>query len=143
VSDHPEPRHKLTIKIGDALRTIQGYTMEEFKLARAEAYDDLAEDLDLIAKAKAVGASATVVNTSVPASTPAPATPSFAPPAVTPSFTSTSSPQCQHGPRTARSGTSAKGPWKAWMCPTPKGTPDQCEAIWVKRGTPEWNAFPV
>lgn len=143
MSDHPEPRHKLTIKIGDALRTIQGYTMEEFKLARAEAYDDLAEDLDLIAKAKAVGASATVVNTSVPAATPAPTTPSFAPPAVTPSFTSTTSPQCQHGPRTARSGTSAKGPWKAWMCPTPKGTPDQCEAIWVKRGTPEWNAFPV
>lgn len=143
MSDHPEPRHKLTIKIGDALRTIQGYTMEEFKLARAEAYDDLAEDLDLIAKAKAVGASATVVNTSVPASTPAPATPSFAPPAATPSFVTSEVPSCVHGTRVARSGTSAKGPWRSYMCPTPKGTPDQCDPIFLKRNSPEWNAFPV
>jgi hypothetical protein len=25
-----------------------------------------------------------------------------------------------------------KGPWKAWMCPSPKGTPDQCEPQFIR-----------
>ena len=132
-----EPRHKLTIKIGDALRTIQGYTMEESKLARAEAYDDLAEDLDLINQAKAVGAAGAVVAASATA-TPAPAVPTFAPPA-----DASLPPSCQHGPRTPKSGSGAKGPWRAWMCPTPKGTHDQCQPMWVQRGSAEWSAFPA
>ena len=49
--------------------------------------------------------------------------------------------QCIHGPMTKREGSSAKGPWKAFMCPTPKGTPDQCDAVFIKRGTPEWSTF--
>lgn len=49
--------------------------------------------------------------------------------------------ECKHGPMTKREGASAKGPWKAYMCPTPKGTPDQCEANFLRRGTPEWNNF--
>lgn len=40
-------------------------------------------------------------------------------------------PTCLHGPRVFRSGTSAKGPWSAWFCPTPKGAPDQCKATWA------------
>lgn len=48
---------------------------------------------------------------------------------------------CKHGPMTKRQGTSAKGPWKAYMCPTPKGTPDQCEATFLKRNEPEWSTF--
>lgn len=40
--------------------------------------------------------------------------------------------ECKHGGMTLRSGTGAKGPWKAWMCPAPKGTPDQCEPIWIR-----------
>lgn len=52
-------------------------------------------------------------------------------------------PACAHGPRVAKSGQSAKGPWRAWMCNTPKGTPGQCEPVWVKQGTPEWNGFPA
>ena len=132
-----EPRHKLTIKIGDALRTIQGYTMEEFKLARAEAYDDLAEDLDLIQQAKAVSA-AGAVTTALTTIAPAPSVPSFAPPA-----DAATPPSCQHGPRTPKSGSGAKGPWRAWMCPTPKGTYDQCQPMWVQRGTAEWSAFPA
>lgn len=48
---------------------------------------------------------------------------------------------CKHGPMTKRQGTSAKGPWKAYMCPTPKGTPDQCEATFLKRNDPEWSTF--
>ena len=49
--------------------------------------------------------------------------------------------ECMHGPMTRREGAGAKGPWKGFMCPTPKGTPDQCEPVFVKRGTPEWNNF--
>lgn len=40
--------------------------------------------------------------------------------------------QCKHGPMKLRTGAGAKGPWKAWMCPSPKGTPDQCEPIWIR-----------
>lgn len=49
--------------------------------------------------------------------------------------------ECIHGPMTKREGSSDKGPWKAYMCPTPKGTPNQCKAIFLKRGTAEWNNF--
>ena len=48
---------------------------------------------------------------------------------------------CSHGVMVKRTGESEKGPWRAFFCPTPKGTPDQCKAIFVKRGTPEWAAF--
>lgn len=41
-------------------------------------------------------------------------------------------PSCIHGQRTYRSGTGRKGAWQAWMCPTPKGTPGQCEPEWIK-----------
>lgn len=49
--------------------------------------------------------------------------------------------ECKHGPMTKREGSGAKGPWKGYMCPSPKGTPDQCPPDFVKRGTPEWNNF--
>jgi hypothetical protein len=48
---------------------------------------------------------------------------------------------CKHGPMTKRSGSSPKGPWKGYMCPTPKGTPDQCEPTFLKRNEPEWSTF--
>lgn len=37
-------------------------------------------------------------------------------------------PLCKHGPREYV----AKANWKAWMCPSPKGTPDKCDPEWVK-----------
>ena len=40
--------------------------------------------------------------------------------------------QCKHGAMNFRTGANAKGKWQAWMCPSPKGTPDQCEPIWVR-----------
>ena len=40
--------------------------------------------------------------------------------------------QCKHGAMTLKTGTSAKGPWKAWMCPAPKGATDKCEPIWIR-----------
>ena len=48
---------------------------------------------------------------------------------------------CKHGSMTPRTGSGAKGPWKAYMCPSPKGTPDQCEPEWLRRGEPAWNSF--
>jgi hypothetical protein len=48
---------------------------------------------------------------------------------------------CKHGIMTPRTGSGAKGPWKAYMCPSAKGTPDQCEPVWLRRNDPEWNAF--
>lgn len=48
---------------------------------------------------------------------------------------------CMHGPMTKREGTGAKGPWKGYMCPTPKGTPGQCEPVWLRRNDPEWSTF--
>lgn len=61
-----------------------------------------------------------------------------------PTQTSTVAPAgktCKHGVMSQRSGSGAKGPWKAYMCPSPKGTPDQCDPVWIRRGDPDWNAF--
>lgn len=65
-------------------------------------------------------------------------------PVATQTFTPSTAPtgrSCKHGPMTKRSGASAKGPWKGYMCPTPKGTPDQCEPTFLKRNDPEWSTF--
>jgi len=39
---------------------------------------------------------------------------------------------CKHGAMVFKSGTSTKGPWKGWMCPTPKGAPDKCDTVWIR-----------
>jgi hypothetical protein len=39
---------------------------------------------------------------------------------------------CKHGEMTFRTGQSAKGPWKGYFCPSPKGTPDQCEPQFIR-----------
>ena len=41
-------------------------------------------------------------------------------------------PQCSHGTMQLRTGTSAKGPWKGWMCAAPKGVAPKCDTIWVR-----------
>jgi hypothetical protein len=42
-------------------------------------------------------------------------------------------PQCKHGPMNYRSGVNASGKaWKGWMCGAPKGTPNQCDTVWVR-----------
>ena len=146
-----EPTHKLTVKVGDALRTIQGYTLDEFLLARAELIDHLAGDIEAVQLAKGVGAAAPLVvapatGNPAPAVAAAPAATGWDVPAASapaPSFASAAIPSCQHGPRTPRGGVGAKGPWKAWFCPTPKGTPGQCDAVWVQKNTPEWSQFPA
>lgn len=39
---------------------------------------------------------------------------------------------CRHGEMAFRSGTSAKGPWKGYMCAAPKGALDKCDTIWIR-----------
>ena len=39
---------------------------------------------------------------------------------------------CRHGEMAFRSGTSAKGPWKGYMCAAPKGAVDKCDTIWIR-----------
>lgn len=39
---------------------------------------------------------------------------------------------CKHGEMTFRTGQSAKGPWKGYFCPSPKGTADQCEPQFIR-----------
>jgi hypothetical protein len=41
---------------------------------------------------------------------------------------------CRHGVMNLRTGTSARGPWKGYMCAAPQGTPkeDKCETIWIR-----------
>ena len=141
-----EPRHKMTVKVADALRTIQGYSMDEYRAARDELIDDLAKDLEAVQLAKAIGNAAPLAQGAPVVEATATATPAPAwgeAPTPSASFTQATVPSCQHGPRTAKSGSSAKGPWKGWMCPAPKGDPTQCPPQWVTRGTPEFNNFPA
>ena len=48
---------------------------------------------------------------------------------------------CSHGVMTPRSGSGAKGPWKGYFCPTPKGTADQCSPIFIQRNDPAWSSI--
>jgi hypothetical protein len=52
-----------------------------------------------------------------------------------------SSRTCGHGTMTPRTGSGAKGPWKGYFCPSPKGTPDQCSPVFIQRNDPAWNTF--
>ena len=63
------------------------------------------------------------------------------PVAAPPTFAVAAVRTCAHGAMTARSGQSARGPWKAYMCPTPKGTPDQCKAQFIDSKSPEFASF--
>jgi hypothetical protein len=53
----------------------------------------------------------------------------------------TASRSCIHGVMTKREGVGPYGPYKAYMCPTAKGTPDQCKAIYLKANDPDYATF--
>jgi len=56
------------------------------------------------------------------------ATPIQAAPAAAPAGGNT----CRHGVMALREGTSARGPWKGYMCAAPKGATDKCDTIWIR-----------
>lgn len=39
---------------------------------------------------------------------------------------------CKHGAMTYKTGSKGGRTWKAFMCPTPKGAPDQCDPQWIR-----------
>lgn len=138
-------------KLG-SLVTLRGDTPEEFINRVAEA-DGLGFALaiqafeDLVVNAP-VDVIQTVVDTlgaTVISETPIPAAPAFQPVAppvpTTVAGAGTANRQCAHGVMTKREGQGPYGPYKAFMCPTPKGTPDQCKAIYLKSKDPEWLTF--
>jgi hypothetical protein len=59
---------------------------------------------------------------------------SSAPPAGAVSAPGGESRTCAHGEMSFKSGVGASNgkPWKAFMCPTPKGTPGQCPPEWIR-----------
>lgn len=39
---------------------------------------------------------------------------------------------CAHGVRVYKNGQGQKGPWAAWMCALPKGSPGACDPEWIR-----------
>jgi hypothetical protein len=52
--------------------------------------------------------------------------------AAAPAVVEGQAPTCSHGNMTYRTGTSARGPWRAWMCSAPKGAVDKCDPIFLR-----------
>jgi hypothetical protein len=63
------------------------------------------------------------------------------PPAGTTPSTGIGNKNCIHGTMIKRTGNGAKGEWRAYFCPTPKGTEGQCNAVFAKQGSAEWQSF--
>jgi hypothetical protein len=143
-----EPKHKLTVKVLGELRTIQGDTYEEFVEERDKALAGIQGDVEFVNLVRAASNAAPLVTggdtiAPAPVAAPAPSASWDAPAAIPTTFGAAATQMCDHGPMTARTGVGAKGPWRGWFCPTPKGTPGQCKAQFVNRGTAEWNNFPA
>lgn len=142
-----EAKYSFTTKINGDLFTIRGDSFDEFHTNVATAGLNISTFINDVAVLQAAGHAAPLVNTDVPAQPAAPewatGKPAWQTSAPPPAAAAASVPQCQHGPRNAKKGSSAKGEWRAWMCPTPKGTPGQCEPQWVQKNSAEWAGFPA
>lgn len=86
-----------------------------------------------VAESKPVTAPVPAGGGSTAVAAPAAASPSAPPPGAT-GAPSGETRQCQHGEMQFRSGVGKSNGkvWQAFMCPTPKGTPGQCEAEWLR-----------
>lgn len=65
----------------------------------------------------------------------------FAPKAPPAGGVSTGGKTCVHGAMVKRTGNGAKGEWRGFFCPTPKGTEGQCAPAFAKQGSAEWQSF--
>lgn len=82
-----------------------------------------------------------ISETPVPVQAPAAVFAPVAPPSGVGATVGTASRACIHGEMTKREGEGPYGHYKAFMCPTPKGTPDQCKAIYLKKNEPDYITF--
>jgi hypothetical protein len=124
----PETKYQVNFKSGDALINIYATTAEELE-AQLTVLQDTAELIKTTAVA--LGGSAPVANVAYAAQafggTVEQSAPAFNQP------TSFPEGSCKHGALVWReSKPGAPKPWKGWFCPSPKGTPDQCEPKFVR-----------
>jgi hypothetical protein len=82
-----------------------------------------------------------ISETPIPVAAPTAPFAPVAPPSVVGVTAGTASRTCIHGVMTKREGVGPYGPYKAYMCPTAKGTPDQCKAIYLKTNDPDYATF--
>ena len=82
-----------------------------------------------------------ISETPIPVTAPTAGFAPVAPPSGVGAPLGTASRSCIHGEMTKREGEGPYGHYKAFMCPTPKGTPDQCKAIYLKKTEPDYATF--
>jgi len=144
-----ESNYSFTTKVNGDLFTVRGDDFASFigrlgESAHVPAIQNLLDVLSGSAPITEQQAVANVVNafngtaTVVTAPPVAPPVPPAIPPAAPPA-SNASTPVCSHGEMIGRKGSGAKGEWRGFFCPTPKGTPDQCSPKFAQRNTAEWN----
>lgn len=119
----------------------KGHDDQSFAMSLAIVHDRLATITEIEQKIKAVHSVAKSMPLAAEQPPAQPAGESWETPS--PAFAAATAPACSHGQRVARSGVGAKGPWKAWFCPAPKEAAVKCDAVWVRKGTPEWDSHPA
>jgi len=134
-------KYQVSSKMTDGrIFVIGGDTYDEFKNNLEFALGTVDAEGLLTTMAGSLVGAPTSINQAVANLAPLGATPVTSQQTFTPS-TAPVGRSCKHGEMTKRTGTGAKGPWKAFMCPSPKGTPDQCDPQWIRRNDPEWSSF--
>lgn len=114
---------ELETQIREAFPTVEADSLPELV---SKAYLEYAAVLTAVVGLAAPAAPVAAQNPV--ASIPAQAAPAVAPAATT----GPPAPICLHGEKVFKSGVGQKGPWRAWFCPSPKGTPDQCKADFLR-----------
>lgn len=109
------------------LDNIYASSLEELDMLLA-GYADRVPMINAIENIATSGVAGAITPPSVVSPVSAPAAPAPTPQAA-PAPTGNT---CKHGPMTYREGSGKRGPWKGYFCPSPKGTPDQCEPQFVR-----------
>ena len=139
-----ESNFSFTTKVNGDLFTVRADTFDDFlqNLALAANVSGVKSLIDAIDGKITEAEAIATIQAAMPATVVSAPT-SFQPvaPPVIASTPPVGEKQCPHGAMIKRTGDGAKGEWRAFFCPTPKGTPDQCQAQFAKRGSAEWNSF--
>lgn len=142
-----ESNFSYTTKVGNDLYTVRGDDYDTFlaNLIASANVPAVRGLLDLLDGNTAAEPSMDVATAALSALGATPVTDPFAgsfAPVAPPVGASAGDRTCSHGVMIKRTGQGAKGEWRAWFCPTPKGTADQCKPQFADRKSPaEWNAF--
>jgi hypothetical protein len=119
---------------GDDQATVESQIKEAFPTVEADSFSELVAKAYLEYGAvltAVIGLAAPAAPVAASIQSPAPA-PQWAGPVAPAAPSGPPAPQCPHGEKVYREGSGAKGPWKAWFCPSPKGTPGQCKADFLR-----------